>query len=99
MYRDLNLPREFLEAPDWTDTFPESFRRTVSVPLRSFEYLIKLRDLMTNVKLKQMKIITDEHCPYAPGGTRTHYPPFLGMFQGSNNMEEFEGMDSNRIRI
>ena len=63
--RDLNLPWEKLETPDWTDHFPDCFRWTVSVCLQSFEYLFKLRDLMTNVKLKQMKITADENCPYA----------------------------------
>jgi len=64
--KDLNIDISRLEATDWTETFQLSLRWTISVPLRSFEFRYRSRDILTNLKLFQMTLKASKYCDQCP---------------------------------
>ena len=69
--KDLGMAPTQLDVFDWVESYPTCFTHTVSVKLRSFEYQLRLRDIMTNEKLTQMRIKTCTDCRFCVGVTET----------------------------
>lgn len=68
---ELNIDTQHLDVYDWVESFPMCFNYTTSVKLRSFEYHLRLRDVMCNQKLFAMKVIASPGCRFCEGTSET----------------------------
>ena len=60
--QDLQVRIEKIDVVDWVESYASCFRLTESRKLRSFEYHLRMRDIMSNTKLYSMGLVTDESC-------------------------------------
>ena len=69
--RDLNIIDDLIHVTDWTECYLKCFDLTTSISLRSFEYSFRMRDVLTNLKLTQIKLKFDNSCPKCYNETDT----------------------------
>ena len=55
-----------LDITDWTESYKTVFRLTESRKLRSFEYHLRMRDIMSNSKLFKMGLKAEQNCRFCP---------------------------------
>ena len=55
----------------WVQNFMNIQKATISVKIRNFEYRYQLRDILSNVRLKKMKIKDSELCTFCNNSTET----------------------------
>ena len=68
---DVGMDTTQIDVLDWVESYPVCFNHTVSIKLRSFEYQLRLRDIMSNEKLTQMKIKNTSDCIHCVGQVET----------------------------